>query len=762
MKNNKKNLLLLNEQDVSSFVQITGHYNNYTLMDRNSNLIQTIEISGFDHSLVVDSNFDLRTMIRDKLAQYLPAQGYIAYIHIIRDRSNIMPDTKEPFGFAEKLGSTWCKKNNWDKHYVNSMYLTIVSQAVDTPFFPFQYVFRTTLESKVNRMFDQMHQKLDYISSKLCEALSDFGARRLGIEINNNQCISELLSFYHKLLHMREKKIEIALRNAAEQLTCDLKIGYDFNTLCIDTNNEKRYAAIYTLKESPKIPTRYLDKLLQIGSQFIITECIKKISASDVRKRFAPQYEIAKATKDTGVIGSTHLEDIFDDATAMRNNVHCMYQSTIAIYSDDLHFFIRKVDNAYAIFQDLGLYIIREDFNMPRTFWSTIPGNLCHITRFQYGTIYDACAFTSIQHYNRGARNGSKWGVPPALFRNIDGNPFYFNFHNGECGNTLIVGPKGSGKTTMSRFLLTQGFKLDPRIVHIDIDGGGKKLLSELGSMDIEMDDNSVPYIQTVPFFLKELRHRRDFMEYWLKYAFSTKKGQFHINYDRLVEKLLNSMEEFGEDAYTYEQFLNVINEELDALATSDPSMSGINHIFNEPFMENFFGSNIHDLLSMEKVVNIDLSGMQNDVLRDLYLYLLMAKLPDILTGEATIIILSDASNLCASEYFSPILQELLKLITKKNAILIFPIDTSESIYNNAHFREAIPEFSTQIFLSNKGADKYFKKGYNLDEWELYKIKSYDAHKRMFLLKQGYFRIISNINLQDHKEILDVLSAKSN
>jgi len=172
----------------------------------------------------------------------------------------------------------------------------------------------------------------------------------------------------------------------------------------------------------------------------------------------------------------------------------------------------------------------------------------------------------------------------------------------------------------------------------------------------------------------------------------------------------------------------------------------------------NFFDENFLDLFTLEDIINIDLSGLTSKpILFETFLNLLLLKLPSLLDGKPTIIALNRSYNLFYSPIIGPLLSNWLDKLTAKNAIAFFSTGITDEFLENENLQQCLDKFSSQFFLSHKFADKYFKRAFKLNEWELYKIKSYDKERRMFLLKQGEYSIVGVLNLSDMKEYLEIL-----
>jgi type IV secretion system protein VirB4 len=68
-----------------------------------------------------------------------------------------------------------------------------------------------------------------------------------------------------------------------------------------------------------------------------------------------------------------------------------------------------------------------------------------------------------------------------SLLKTASGSPFYFNFHEGDLGNTFVCGPSGSGKTVFLNFMLSQLQRHDPQMIFFDKDRGAEIFVRAAG-----------------------------------------------------------------------------------------------------------------------------------------------------------------------------------------------------------------------------------------------------------------------------------------
>ncbi len=735
------------EQAIEDFIPIACHYDPSTLLDKNGNLIQVIEVLGFDHN---DDNFqawDLRELVRKAISENIKDSDFVVYTHVIRDRRDIMPQSVEPFGFANKLRQEWCRKNNWDRQLANTLYISILIKGPAVSMFNAYTFFFSTLKRRYEAGLAKKQERLNNVSTKIIETLARFGARRLSLVEKETTCISEPLSFFYKLIHLYTKPISLPIRDFSEHLA-NLNIKYFFNTMEIEDADQTRYAAIYTIKETYNIKAEAYDKILQLGAQFIISECFYTVNAGLVKKHYSSIKEMAEAGRQRQLLQHNGIEEILN-ADKGQSGDYCHYQINITVYSDDARFFQDKIRMICKALAEMGLAVAREDFNMARCFWAQLPGNMKMLCRTRYGSTNRVGAFTSIHHRNLGCYNGSKWGVPITLFRHLDGNPFYFNYHRGENGNTLIVGPVGSGKTLLMRFLITQTCKLMPRIIYIDMEGRGERFLSEVGGMHLQLGVDDICPVQIPPFNLQLFGGNIEHLKNWLQRAMGLLPEQCSKQFHDLVAEVMASDVDAKDK---YELFKSKIEQSEDMILKA-----GFARFLGTETYSNFFSEDIMDVFELESIVSIDLSKANNPLLLELYIPLLLAKLPDVLDGRPTLVALNNAQALFTQYSFAPLLPTWLQTLTSKNAIALFSTSDTPELQQSEALKESLPHFATKFFLSDRYADKYFRRAYGLTEWEQYKVKSYDVERRMFVLKQGDFTIISSANLEDLPEIREVL-----
>ena len=275
-------------QKVADFIPIACHYNDTTLLTKNADLVQTIEIQGF-----IDKNSDeqqrvLRDDVRSAIANHLKDSSIAVYIHIIRDYKNIMPT---PYQGSDSIvtlvENEWCTQNDWDRQLVNTLYITLVKKGPKLKLFNIadflSSIVSYTLKHKYKSHLEKSINILDNITKSIRDDLKIFSSKILAVIKEEDAFYSEPLSFYYYLTHFKNKKIKIEQCDFSE-LLADFNISTDFSVLCNSSGNQKKFAAVYSLELKNSLAAEFLEPITQCHSQFIISELITLVSSKKAIK----------------------------------------------------------------------------------------------------------------------------------------------------------------------------------------------------------------------------------------------------------------------------------------------------------------------------------------------------------------------------------------------------------------------------------------------------------------------------------------------
>ncbi len=753
--------------EVADSIPAVCHYDSHTVLTKDGELVQTIEITGESVDLSSYTTV-LRDEISKAISETVKDYKVAIYLHTVRSRKNVMPRASFKNEFARKLNADWCAKNNFDKQLVNTVYITLLYQGSSHSIVNLGSLLKSLvypwIKKEQLKYLEESHKKLEAITAQLLNKLAKQGARRLGLIETKEGVISEQMMFYYHLLHLDQRKVFLATQDISTVLAGET-IKFNFNSIDIDleNNGDKRYAAVFSIKDYYEISPEILDQLLQLGFQYVLTQTIIFVPPKIAIHEYAPLAEIAYLSKGEYINRVTGIKR-FMTAEDDGDFSYCKQQTTITIFSDEIKFFEDRMKQASKVLHKLGISCIREDFNMAALFWGQLPGNMRFLThgRFSYLDTKRIGAYCTIFDREVGNYQGSKWGAPISLVRTDKGTAFYFNFHNKNgLGHTLLVGPSGSGKTVISRFLLTQALKVEPTVLYIDLEGNSKNFIETLGGTYLSGED--VKKLKLNPFMLQSFKRKPSLFKDWLIDAIFPKARSiqsYEEVFDAVALKLYENID--------LPNKVDVLNSLLANLNDSSLNESAQDFFKNENKFLAYFSEEEQkfDLFkSTSKIVGIDLSELMKDqgVFKAYMGVFLEYVLNSIGNKGPTIIYISKFDALYSITHLKQVLSEWLRVLDTKNGIMVANCVHQDEFEKDSDYQAMIDMMGTKIFLSDKNADKYFRRCYRLTDDELHKVKSYSASRRSFLVKQDdiYKMLLLNLTgMESDMAILDTAHAK--
>jgi type IV secretion system protein VirB4 len=745
--------------NVATNVPIVCHYDPYTLITKNGELVQTIEITGESRDLSAYAS-TLRDDISKAITESVKDYKVAIYLHTIRSRKNVMPTASFNNEFANKLNDDWCTKNNFNKQLINTIYITFVYQGSSHSIINISNILKSLVYSLIKKeqlsYLEDSYKKLEAITNQTLSKLSSQGARRLGLIDTKEGVISEQIMFYYHLMHLEQRKVNLALEDISSVIAFE-NIKFNFNSIEIDNPGNKRYAALFSIKDYYDIAPETLDQLLQLGFEYVLTQTIIFVPPKEAVKEFEIFNDIAYLSKNDHINKVTGVKR-FIDAENDGEFAYCKHQTTITIFSDDVKFFQERMKQASKSLHNLGISCIREDFNMAALFWGQMPGNLRFLThgRFSYLDTKHIGAYCTIFDKEVGNYQGSKWGPPISLIRTDKGTAFYFNFHNKNgLGHTLLIGPAGSGKTVVSRFLITQALKVNPNVLYLDLEGNSKNFIEAINGT--YMTSNAVKdAFKLNPFTLQSFKRNTSLFKEWLIDVIFPKARTIQ-NYDEVFNAIAVKLYENIEVTNKIEALCTLLAN----LSDSSLNQSTTDFFKNEKRFPTYFteGESKFDLPKPNsKILGIDLSEpMKDPVLFKAYMGVFLEYILKNLPEGPIIIYISKLDALYSITHLKQVFSEWLRVLDSKNGIMIANCEHHDGFEHDEDYKAMTTMLGTKIFLSDKNADKYFRRCYDLTDDELHKIKSFSASRRNFLLKQDDLHKMLMLNLSGMKAEKNIL-----
>ncbi len=755
-------------------VAVACHYDDATLLCKNGAIIQIIEVTGRE-MLFEKAGAALHQDISKAISEVADYK-IAAQIYTIRSRKNItgIDAQKQSSAYAANVNHKWCQSNGFNNELVNSVYIALTHQPQDLSPYSAQSLLGSLIPGsalkKHTKNLQLAHQKLTGACDCIISLLKDYGARKLGVlEGQDGEMLSEPLMFLHHLLHLSEARVPLENIDASVQLSYG-DIKFNFNSIEISNKNEQRtIAAVFSLKDDYDILPSRLHEVLQIPMEYILCQTVIFIPRAKALKHRGAVIKAAQLSANKNI---TTLLDPGGAFLASRAEAekekYCLQQSTIVVFGADKTAFTLGVKNLVYNLNQIGTSYVREDFNMAALFLGQQPGNLRFLDtgRFTATTLHSVGRYGLIFDSESGNFNGSKWGAPVCIIRSTNGVPFYFNFHTQEGkGNTLMIGPLRSGKTVLSRFLLSQAVKLNPTIIYLDFAGTAKSYIEALGGTYYN-DEALSSKLKFNPFTQNMLGDGIVSIKEWLIDVIMPRARDLE-NYDEIfvavAERILNDKKITSiPDAIC--TLMKLLNDSSVNRSTED--FFGVDGKFFRYLSEKTHKNSVLNVAA-GKIVAFDLSVIASDVqLLNGYVGLLLDAISKSIAQNTdkhpTIVFIDKFDLVCSISHCRKFKAQWLQYLSENNAMILGSCIHDIGLEKNEDYQAIIQNIQSLLFLSDKSVDKYFRRCYDLSGNELHQIKSHAANKHMLLVKQGKKHKTLFLDLTEIKKFARELDALQN
>ncbi|MES2677798.1 MAG: hypothetical protein V4612_05760 [Pseudomonadota bacterium] len=740
-----------------NFIPFVCHYDPNTILTKNGELLQVIRITGFNHEAIGSELINLRETVRDAIAQNIKTNNFALWLHTIRRRKNIAPNGIYEDNFSDQLNNDWNKKNGWQKQFVNELYLTVIIQGYDTSIVNIKALLRSlSLRSTQDlhiKALEQACKTLSKIVHDITDHLDDYGAKLIGIREWEGVLYSEPMRFFGKIINLNEDRFLLNINDIASDLSRS-KIAFGNQSLEVTKDNTKNFAAMFSIKEYREVSIASLDKFLQIPQEFIITQSLDFISRNKALSYFEYQNYILEISGDKEFRYLSDLEKTIDSDTKSDTD-YAEQQMTVMLINNDIKGLEKDIETALDQLHNLGLVSVREDMLSEHCFWSQLPGNFQFLKRQRPITITRIAGFASLHNFPAGSREGNHWGDAVSIFRTVLGTPYFFNFHNGDNGHTLIAGPFGSGKTVLLNFLTCQSRKFKNKLYYFGYQRSGQIFINSIQGnyLSINQKENDPKRLRINPLFLVDNPDNREFLNIWF--------GSL-VNYG----KVLIDVEE-----------LNLIPQIVDQIVRAKTTkLSEAIEFFNNPATKNIYhklsiwhGSGKYAFIfdhqqesdltdNLVNAFNIDLISDHKSLVIPVACYLFY-KIESMLDGSKTMIVLDEAWRLLDNYIIGPKINDWLARLRKKNCMVIFATESIKDISQSNITTKIHHNIATQIFLPDPNPTEYYKNVFGLNDNEFNLLSAMSTLDHHFLLKYNDDSIVASLDLSDLGDDIAVLSS---
>jgi type IV secretion system protein VirB4 len=773
LKKSDNNLYNKTSED---FIPAVCHYDHHTLLTKNGELLQTIQIDGL-HSKKISPNLsNLRTVVREAIKGATNHEKFAFWIHTIRRKDNLDDNEGYEKLLSANIHDIWRRENYWDDKFVNCLYITIVHGGPEVKVTNLSSWLNSlstkTISDFEEKYFVLSHQELDQTTSEILNTLKEYGAHRLEIYEEDGIYYSDPMFLYRRIMQLSEEKCPVPNADISSILASHhYAVGSD--KLEVIGHNGKKFATLLSIKEYRDVSAESIDRFLQIPIEMIVTEVFYFIQRENAIKNFEEQNYILELSKDSELKELKGLNAIMDKE---QNTSFCHQQISFMLAGDDLKMLDEQVQEASSTLSKIGVLHAREDINLEKTFWAQLPANFAFLTRMKPTIFSNTAALASLHNFPIGNQY-TTWGKAVTLLKTEKGTPYFMNFHDQtNKGTTCIFGPKETGKTTLLNFFISEADKYNPITLYITNRIDSEIYIKARGGRWLQQNKNTLN-----PFLCEDTENNRNFV-----FHFFTIIAKHY--FDPLSENEIDILKTISESIFSLpmeERKLSIFAQALGDVAGAENLQKRLSAYMPKGEYFGIFEQDTPIQLAPGDLIGINLQDFDDDSYTQKnypqekkHLKQFEYNLNSMRSVKAAIIlafqnILENSGNspkIFAIDNLSEILdftryEKLFSVINENmnncNGVFVSTLNTEnlQNLYKQNIAQDWIKHVNTSFILPSELSTSGLDKVLNIDRTSLTKLSKLSRSSRMFLIKQDDKTIAAELKLDELPGLARLLSS---
>jgi type IV secretion system protein VirB4 len=708
------------------------------------------------------------------------------WTHVIRRREFAQELTSSGTGFADILNDKYRRRLVGETLMINEWYLAVLYRPTSGA--------ATNLVSKLLGKTQRAGTDLDLrdalsacekLGQTLGAALARYEPEPLGVYKKGARVYSSLLEFLAYLINGEWQPMPLP-RAPLYDVLATTRLSFGTEAIEYRLPSGTRVGAMLGIKEypTPSVVGMY-DRLLSAPFSFVLTQSFAFLTKAAGQGLLQRQFNRMANAGDFSISQAEELKEALDALTSNQfviGDHHFSLQVIADVVGggpDDPHVRrLKALDDhvalARSLLADTGMTVAREDLALEGAFWAQLPGHFPMRPRKAPITSRNFCAMAAFHNYPAGRATGNHWGDALALFITSARSPYYFSLHASnpadegggsrkDTGHTFICGPTGSGKTVFIGFLVAMLERQGVTQVIFDKDRGLEILVRALDGEYLPLRNGVATGFN--PLQLPRTPDNEEFLKSWLRALVSSNSSRC------LSVREQSDLDQALRGTLALERSARRLSRLAEFLDSTDAE--GI-HARLARWCANGAGDyawvfdNAEDSvvtrLSGPTVIGFDVSDfLEHEVVRSpvtLYLFHLVRQLLD---GRRLVCWMDEFWRLLADPAFAHFAKEGPKTWRKLNGVMCLATQGASDVLQSAISRTIIEQTPTKIFFPNvdANADEYIG-GFGLTERELKLVKEQlEPGSRMFLVKQGHYSVVCQLDLKGFDAELAVISGRA-
>lgn len=748
-----------NEDSPARFIPYARHVNEQMIALDNGNIMVTFELDGraFETSDARDLN-DWHTKLNG-VWRNLHDERLSIYTHLIRVPTNEYPGGNFRSRFARELDEKYRARMRGTRMFINRFYVSLIMRPTASGADKLTTMLRKLGRAKRDdREVD--HDTIELLTDKAQDfekLMARANPRRLATYQHNNLTFSETLEVIELVMTGRAKRVPLVRGHLSGALYTARAI-FGSETIEIRDADRSAFGGIFGIREYPaSTTTGQLASLLSVDFSFVMTQSFTFLGRASAAEKFRLKQAQMVNAGDMAVSQADELLDAADDLQSSRF-VLGDHHFTLAIYAPSTKQLRENISIARAALAETGMVAAREAAALEAAYWSQLSGNFPWRARPAPITSRNFAAFSPFHTFPAGRAAGNYWGDAIALLKTSAQSPYFFNFHVGDLGHTMITGPSGAGKTVLLNFLMAQLEKTGARQIFIDKDRGAEIFVRASGGTYLALK-NGTP-TGFAPFkALSDSPGNKSFLANLVRQLVRAKNSPLTVQDERLIDEGIEAVMK-----------LPVANRTLTALRSvlGQRDAAGIGARLERWTSGGALGwvfDNADDLIDLDQsFVGFDMTDFLNNAeIRTPVMLYMFHRIDQLLDGTPLVISIDEFWKALGDEAFRKFAQDGLKTYRKRNAFLIFATQSPADALKSDISHSILEQVATKIFLPNAyglKSDYMDRFGLTTAEYRLIR-EELSIESRRFLVKQGHDSVVVELDLSGLDDELAVLSGRA-
>ncbi|MEM8772421.1 MAG: VirB4 family type IV secretion/conjugal transfer ATPase [Pseudomonadota bacterium] len=746
------------EQRAGDRLPYARHVDDATVALRDGGFMQVIHLQGFAFETADTEELNHRQAVRDTMLRAINNQQFTLYHHIIRRPVEAQLDGSFPDPVSKGINRQWTEALASKQLFVNELFLTVL------------YRPRAGKRGLVAKFSSggakadaaaraQAVRALNGVREGMMASLRPYGARLLEVYDGAGGPCSEVLEFLSLLYNGELHPVQSPKEDCGQYIPYKrVSFGRDALELRGADAQSTKLGAILSIKDYPAVTTPGLiDNLLRLPCELVVTESFRFVDRQNAQEKIDLALRRLRAADDDTVTLKRGLQAAKDDA-ASGGAGFGEHHMTVTAYGANPRALDDAAAQAQAALADIGAVAVREDLNLEPAYWAQFPGNEDFIARRAMISSTNFAGFCSLHGFPIGNAEGGHWGAPVTVFETTAGTPYYFNFHEGDLGNFVVIGPSGTGKTVILNFLMAQTRKLGARTIFFDKDRGAEIFLRSIGGHYDVLREGEPTGLN--PLALSDTPSNRAFLRAWVARLVATPGVELSAEERGVIVNAVDSNFDQESEWRRLRYFVELLGGSSRVAAGGLAARMARWHGSGEYAW--LFDNPVDKLRISAPVVGFDMTDLLDAPdLRGPAMMYLFHRIGQRLDGSRTAIVIDEGWKALDDDVFSRRLKDWLKTIRKRNGIVGFVTQSARDALDSSISATITEQTACQFFLPNPRAQTAeYRDGFGLSSHEFDIIKSLPEHSRCVLIKKGNHSVVARLDLSDMPGVLKILSGR--